>query len=109
LVSEPKHGVDAVNKVTENQPNDYRCGGNAVMVGLCRKNQDEEKGREEGKNGELDTHGAGEFLKSRHLKQSAKGRCVHLSHEYVGYPGDLLADDIKPRMLRRCDSSFGQP
>lgn len=63
MVSEPKDGVDAMNKVAKNKPNDDRCGGNAVMVGLCWKNQDEEKGREEGKNGELDAHGAGEFSK----------------------------------------------
>jgi len=72
LVSEPKDGVDTMNKVTKNKPNDDRCGGNAVMVGLCRKNQDEEKGREEGKNRELDAHGAGEFLKEPTLKTECK-------------------------------------
>jgi hypothetical protein len=50
-----------MNKVTKSQPNDDRCRGDTVMVDLCWKNQDEEKGREEGKNGELDTHGAGEL------------------------------------------------
>jgi hypothetical protein len=63
LVSERKDGVDAMNKVTKNQPKDGQCRGNTIIVDLCRKNEDEKEGGEEGKNGELDTHDTGEFLK----------------------------------------------
>jgi len=66
-----------MDKVTKNQPNDDRQGGDAVMVDLCWKNQDEEKDREDGKNGELDTHSTGESLKVPTLKTGARvGACT---------------------------------
>ena len=75
-----------MNKVTKNKPNDDGCRGNAVMVGLCRKNQDEEKGREEGKNGELDAHGAGEFLTEPTLRTECKGSMrAFITRIKVGY------------------------
>jgi hypothetical protein len=73
LVPEPKDGVDAMNKVTRYQPNDNRHRGNAAMVNLCRRNQDQEKGWKEGKNGELETHGVGESLEHPALKTRCKG------------------------------------
>lgn len=77
LVPEPKDRVDAMDKVTKNQPNDDRQGGDAVMVDLRWKDQDEKKDGEYGKNGELDTHGTGESLEVPTLKTGSKGWCVH--------------------------------
>jgi hypothetical protein len=72
LVSEPKDGVDAMDEITEKQPGDNGRGRDAVIMDWCWKNQDEEKCGEERKNGELNTHGTGEFLKGAALKRRRK-------------------------------------
>lgn len=58
-----------MDEITKKQPGDDGRGGDVVIMDWCWKNQGEEKYGEEGKNGEFNTHGAGEFLKGVALKR----------------------------------------
>ena len=69
LVSEPKDGVDAMDEITKKQPDDDGRGGDVRIMDWCWKYQGEEKYGEEGKNGEFNTHGAGESLKRAAIKR----------------------------------------
>jgi hypothetical protein len=62
-----------MDNITKNQPNDDRRKGYAVMMNLRWKNQEEEESGEEGKNGELGTHGAGKSLRVPALKTRRRG------------------------------------
>jgi len=61
-----------MDEITKKQPGDDGCGGDAVIVDWCRKNQDEEKYGEEGKYGEFNTHDAGEFPMGVALKRGCE-------------------------------------
>ena len=95
LVPEPKDRVDAMDNITKDQPNDDRRRGDAVMMNLRWKNQEEEKSREEGKNGELDTHGAGESLRVPGLKTSRKGSVRALNTGVCRVTGKIPENNTK--------------
>jgi hypothetical protein len=86
LVPEPNDRVDAMDDITGNQPKDDRCRGDTVMMNLRWNNQEEEQSREEGKNGELDTHGAGKSLRVPALKTRREDSVRALTRRYAGYP-----------------------
>ena len=77
-----------MDEITKKQPGDDGRGGDAVIMDRCWKNQDEEKYREEGKNWEFNTHGAGESLKGVTLKKKARivDTCHLLVLRYTRHP-----------------------
>jgi hypothetical protein len=95
LVPEPNDRVDAMDDITNNQPKDDRCRGDAVMMILRWKNQEEEKSREEGKNGELDTHGAGKSLRVPALKTRRKGSVRALNTQVRRVTGKIPENNTK--------------
>jgi hypothetical protein len=95
LVPEPNDRVDAMDDITKNQPKNDRCRGNAVMMNLRWKNQEEEKSREEGKNGELDTHDAGKSLRVSALKTRCKGSVRALNTQVCRVTGKTPENNTK--------------
>jgi len=71
------------------------------MMKLRWKNQEEEKSREEGKNGELDTHGAGKSLRMPALKTRRKGSVRALNTQVCRVTGKFQRTTPKIMHVKR--------